>query len=214
MPLTVDARPAILPVLDPEFLPASTWNRSYRELVRRKGGEPLRIALERRDGSVSVHRTSVLEHRGEAIPLNQLYVERLIKFLLWQKGGYRVVICRCARDLAVHFFGLFSRPGVRAFDYAFMGEQVYGTTMSSSMRAESDPGSERDSGRSWPPLQRLPDRFRSRRQRPQICGGHRRRGDRDRGTALGPVLQDRSPVAFRTDQDELLKIAAANTAPR
>jgi len=128
MPLTVDARPVILPVLDPDFLPASTWNRAYRELVRRKGGEPLRIALERRDGSVSVHRTSVLEHRGEAVPLNEVYVERLVKFLLWQKGGYRITISG-PPEIAQFISSVYSPGGARAFDYAFMGEQVYGTPM-------------------------------------------------------------------------------------
>ena len=51
---------------------------------------PLALALERSDGSVSVFRTRI-SPRHEAA-LNQRYAERLLKFLLWQKGGYRVTV--------------------------------------------------------------------------------------------------------------------------
>ncbi len=55
-------------------------------------GERLAIALERSDGSISVFRTSTLPHQGANAALNVRYVERLLKFLLWQKGGYRVTV--------------------------------------------------------------------------------------------------------------------------
>jgi hypothetical protein len=81
------------PALDPEFVPASLWNRAYRALVRESGGgRNLAIALEPGDGSVSVFRTAVLAHEGKSVAVNNRYVERLLKFLLWQKGGYRVTI--------------------------------------------------------------------------------------------------------------------------
>ena len=75
--------PAVRPVLDPDFLPASLWNRGYRALVAHGGGgDPLALALERNDGSVSVFRTAILPLRsGHAEPTLR-YVERLLKFLL------------------------------------------------------------------------------------------------------------------------------------
>jgi len=117
------------PVLDPEFVPASLWNRAYRARVRESGGgRHLAIALERSDGSVSVFRTAVLPHQGANVETNNRCVERLLKFLLWQKGGYRVAIGGDAR-IADYLRSVYSPEGARAFDHQFMGERVYGRPM-------------------------------------------------------------------------------------
>jgi len=114
--------PQFRPVLDPDFQPASLWNRAYRALVSQSGGGvPLAIALERADGAVSVFRTAVLPDRAET----RRYAERLLKFLLWQKGGCRITVAGDA-DLAVHLRSVYSPTGARAFDFEFMGERVYG----------------------------------------------------------------------------------------
>src|SRR5271170_531908 len=85
--------PKFHPVLNPEFLPPVLWNRAYHAKIRESGSaENLAIALERGAGDISVYRTQVLPHEGASIALNQRYAERLLKFLLWQKGGYRVTI--------------------------------------------------------------------------------------------------------------------------
>jgi predicted NBD/HSP70 family sugar kinase len=117
--------PLFRPVLDPDFQPASLWNRAYRTLVSQsRGGVPLTIALERADGAVSVFRTAVLPDHEET----QRYVERLLKFLLWQKGGCRITIAGDAQ-LVRSLRGVYAPAGARAFDYEFMGERVYGTPL-------------------------------------------------------------------------------------
>ena len=116
--------PKFRPVLDPEFVPACLWNRAFREAAG-GNGRPLAIALERSDGSVSVFRTSVSAHDAS---LNRRYAERLLKYLLWQKGGYRVTIAGDS-DLAAWLRGVYSPDGARAFDYEFMGDRVYGHPM-------------------------------------------------------------------------------------
>ncbi len=116
------------PVLDPEFVPASLWNRAYRERVTAGPHEDLAIALERGGGSVSVFRTSILPHQGPNVALNQRYAERLLKFLLWQKGGWRVTVAGNPH-LAEYLSGVYSPSGARAFDYEFMGRRVYGHPM-------------------------------------------------------------------------------------
>jgi predicted NBD/HSP70 family sugar kinase len=117
------------PVLDSDFIPASLWNRAYRARVRESGGgRNLAIALERSDGSVSVFRTAVLPHEGTNVAVNNRYVERLLKFLLWQKGGYHVIIGGDAR-IADYLRSVYAPEGARAFDYQFMGELVYGRSM-------------------------------------------------------------------------------------
>ena len=109
------------PDLDPEFVPASLWNRAYRARVNESGGGKLAIALERSDGSVSVFRTAMLPHEGANVEINHRYVERLLKFLLWQKGGYRVTIGGDAR-IADYLRSVYAPgKGARAFDYQLHG---------------------------------------------------------------------------------------------
>ncbi|MGA3015614.1 MAG: ROK family protein [Bryobacteraceae bacterium] len=131
--------PRFVPPLDPAFVPASLWNRAYRARVAETGGWPLAIALERSDGSVSVFHTAVvpavrIDHcylygsYPDNCDLNERYVERLLKFLLWQKGGWRVTIAGEPR-IADHIRAVYAPTGARAFDYEFMGERIYGRPM-------------------------------------------------------------------------------------
>ena len=121
--ITID--PQFRPPLDPEFAAAALWNRAYDSAVRASGGgRPLALALERSDGSVSTFRTSVFPHGGAHAALNHRYVERLLKFLLWQKGGYSVTVAGDAA-IAGYLRGVYSPAGARAFDRHFMGGQVY-----------------------------------------------------------------------------------------
>jgi predicted NBD/HSP70 family sugar kinase len=118
--------PKFRPVLDPQSEPPALWNRSFRAAARATGKpQPLAIALERPDGSVSVFRTEV---HPQASAENQRYVERLLKFLLWAKGGNKVTI---AGDwqIAECMRSTYSPEGRRAFDFEFMGERVYGHPM-------------------------------------------------------------------------------------
>ena len=110
-------------------MPASVWNRAFLDAAKRSGrAQPLAIALERTDKSVSVYHTQVFPHEGDFLPANELYVERLVKFLLWQKGGYKVTVAGDPR-IAAYVKRVFSPTGKRAFDFEFMGERVYGTPM-------------------------------------------------------------------------------------
>ena len=122
-------RPAITPPLDPDFIPAELWNRAYRErCAGDPGSHPLAIALERTDGTVSRFDTSVLPHAGENVALNCKYVERLVKFLLWARGGWRVII---GGDPAIAEMvrAIYSADGARRFDWEFMGAKIYGREM-------------------------------------------------------------------------------------
>jgi predicted NBD/HSP70 family sugar kinase len=116
------------PVLDPEFQPASLWNVAYDAMNTLEGCELLAIALERSDGGVSVYRTAILRHEPPNAPLNYYYAERLLKYLLWQKGGWRITIAGNPR-IAEYLRAVYSPDGARAFDFAFMGDRVYGRPM-------------------------------------------------------------------------------------
>jgi predicted NBD/HSP70 family sugar kinase len=52
------------------------------------------------------------------------YIERIVKFLLWQRGGWRVYIGG-PRFIGEHIRHIYSPVGERKFDHAFMGNQVY-----------------------------------------------------------------------------------------
>lgn len=114
-------KPAFVPPLDPEFVPAVLWTRAYRE---RCAADPaateLAVAVSRADGTVFVARTPVLPHQGANAALNLRHVERLVKFLLWQCGGATITIGgrpEIAAELAERY-----RPGgERAFDCELMG---------------------------------------------------------------------------------------------
>jgi len=116
----------IKPELDPEFVPAVLWNRAYSaEVAKCAAKQNIVIALRRSNGTVSTRKTTIFPHEGEYAAANIKYVERLVKFLLWMKGGYEVTIAGCdalAKDLAK----IYSEDGERSFDYNIMGQVIYG----------------------------------------------------------------------------------------
>jgi len=139
------AGPKFRPPLDPEFVPAALWNRAYRERVQASGdSKRLALALERSDGGVSVYRTALLP--GEANrAVNRKYVERLLKFLLWQKGGYRVTVAGDP-EMGAWLRHVYAPGGPRAFDHSFMGARVYGKPFEIRAAAYEDAPEECETG--------------------------------------------------------------------
>src|SRR4051812_29967311 len=83
--------PRIIPILDPEFRPAVLANRAFRERLRVAGeAVPVRIALEQNERSVSHYRTQIFPESHPSARGNFVYLERLLKFLLWSRGGFRM----------------------------------------------------------------------------------------------------------------------------
>ncbi|MEZ5328564.1 MAG: ROK family protein [Verrucomicrobiales bacterium] len=111
--------------LDAQFLPAALWNRDYLENGDGSGNlEPFSIALEQPGGVVSVHRTQMRAHVPENVSANLKYAERLLKFLLWQRGGSRVLVSG-SPDLAEALEEIYSFEGPRAFDQSVLGGRIY-----------------------------------------------------------------------------------------
>ncbi len=110
----------IPPVLDPGFVAASVYNRALRELAARRGAVPLRLALERADGSVSVFETTAVPPGAPEFSLNFCYAERLVKFLLWQRGGWKVYVGG-PREIGEYIKAQYAPGGAREFDATFMG---------------------------------------------------------------------------------------------
>jgi len=113
--------PQVAPPLDPDFRPGVLANRAFREAVRASGrATPLVIALERGGGLVSVFRTEVFEVGAPGAEANLPYVERLVKSLLWARGGWKVTVGG-PREVGEYVQQAYAPGGIRAFDAPFMG---------------------------------------------------------------------------------------------
>jgi predicted NBD/HSP70 family sugar kinase len=113
------------PPLDPDFIPAALWNRSYQSKAQEKGSKDrVVIALERSEGDISTFQTTTLPYQSPWIELTDFYVERLLKYLLWQRGGHRITISGNPQ-LTSKLEHVYSRGGARSFDFELIGEKVY-----------------------------------------------------------------------------------------
>lgn len=78
------------------------------------------FALQRPNGSVSVYRTLAFDRGDDRAAANLFYAERILKFLLWQKGGARVFVAG-PPEIAAHLEASYRKGGARSFDADFMG---------------------------------------------------------------------------------------------
>lgn len=114
----VEIKAGCSPVLDESFVPLAGFTKAFLAGAEK----PVAIAVERNGGLTSVYETFVRE--GEAfMEANRFYIERLVKTLLWCRGGFRVTICG---DEALYRYikEVYSPEGERSFDFHFMA-RVY-----------------------------------------------------------------------------------------
>lgn len=117
--------PVVQPPLDPHFFPIALGMRAYARATAASSQRiPLALALERHDGQVSVFRTELLPVGSPHDAATQIYVERLVKFLLWQIGGWKLTVGG-SPELGQRLAQVYSHDGPRAFDIQLL-ERVYG----------------------------------------------------------------------------------------
>jgi len=112
--------PGIRPPLDPGFRPAVLADRAFEKKAEAAGVERLVVAVEAESGTVSTFETAVLPADHPEASGNLFYVERLVKFLLWQRGGWRIVIGG-PEALGKQIQAMYAADGPRAFDAELMG---------------------------------------------------------------------------------------------
>jgi predicted NBD/HSP70 family sugar kinase len=115
--------PRIVPPLDPDFRPAVLAHRAFREAARHKP-MPVRLALERADGGVSRFDTIVADPSLPAAAGNFIAMERLLKFLLWSRGAWKLHFngpAEIGRQLQAHY----RDTATGRFDAALMGGKIY-----------------------------------------------------------------------------------------
>ena len=102
------------PELDPAFLPL----HAFREAFLAGAHKPIGVAVERSNGQMAAVETFIhgTEEMREA---DRYYIERLVKTLLWMKGGFRVYI-RGDEEMADYLRSLYCEGGRQFFDYDYM----------------------------------------------------------------------------------------------
>ena len=120
---------AMIPCLDKDFVPATLWDREFRKAVNASGkSKDIVIAVERNPESVSIYPTVVFDNADASeLAANVRHVERLVKGLLWMRGGWKVTIAGDAK-IAEELAKIYSPEGERSFDYAMMG-RIYSNRM-------------------------------------------------------------------------------------
>lgn len=114
------AKPRLKPPLHPTFAPASLADREFLKLVDESNqGVPLVFALERGNGQISVYSTRCFDDGAKCSSLNLSYAERVVKMLLWQRGGWRLMVGG-PKSVGEHIQQVYSANGARKFDYDFM----------------------------------------------------------------------------------------------
>jgi len=107
-----------IPRLDPAFLPIGLFNKAFLATA----AKPLGIAVERSDGQIARVDTRI-HGTAEYAAADRYYIDRLVKTLLWMKGGFRVYVSG-DRDMFAYLKAAFADGGSRNFDFHFMA-QVY-----------------------------------------------------------------------------------------
>ncbi|HKX60657.1 MAG TPA: ROK family protein [Verrucomicrobiae bacterium] len=81
--------PAIAPALDSGFRPAVLARREFQKAAQ-QFPSPVLLALERNEGSITRFDTVVADGQSPATASNFFQLERLVKFLLWSRGGWKL----------------------------------------------------------------------------------------------------------------------------
>ncbi len=115
-----DAEAVIAP-LDPLFFPAILFERDYSQ--RLEETESLVIAVERENGCVSRHELEIAPEDSDFREDTELYVERVVKFMLWASGGQKLYIGG-SEWIGRHIAEIYSHSGARSFDVDLM-DRIY-----------------------------------------------------------------------------------------
>jgi predicted NBD/HSP70 family sugar kinase len=109
---------AILPPLDPGFRPMYLALRAHAKAAV-PSGAVLTLALERNGGAVSRYSLPIFPEPHPRHGESQRLAERVLKLLLWQRGGHKVSVAG-SPSIAAHLAATYAAGGERAFDADFM----------------------------------------------------------------------------------------------
>ena len=100
--------------LDPEFIPLHLFNQAFLADARK----PVAIAIERAKGEMASFHTFI-HGTPEMEQADCFYIDRLVKFILWMKGGFRIYVS--GDEMIYHFLcSIYCEGGKQAFDWDYM----------------------------------------------------------------------------------------------
>ena len=103
-----------IPVLDSDFIPIGAFNEAFLKTAHK----PIGVAVERADGQMaSVH--TYIHGTPERRDADRYYIERLVKTLLWMKGGFRVYVSG-DEDMVEYLRTVYCARGQQEFDWDYM----------------------------------------------------------------------------------------------
>jgi len=108
--------------LDRDYVPIILANQKFCYAVRgSKDPVQIKIAIVRSKGQIALKSTFVFNDDYEQEEANYLYLERLIKTLLWLKGGFKIVVGG-SLSLGNKLKEAYCDGGEREFDANFMAK--------------------------------------------------------------------------------------------
>ncbi|MCL1796095.1 MAG: ROK family protein [Clostridia bacterium] len=114
-----------IPPLDKEFTPLSILYRDFCADVAKGPRQRIVIAVERSHGQVSAFPMDIYPDGSGRDESNRAVAERIVKAMLWIRGGYRVTIAG-SEAVYAHIADVYRVGGAREFDVRMM-ERIYET---------------------------------------------------------------------------------------
>ena len=102
------------PELDEGFYPLARFNRAFLETAK----QPISVAVERADGQMATCHTFI-HGTAELAQADCYYIDRLVKTLLWAKGGFKIYVAG-SDAIYENLKAAYSEGGSRDFDRNFM----------------------------------------------------------------------------------------------
>ncbi|HYL40775.1 MAG TPA: hypothetical protein VET90_05650, partial [Candidatus Binatus sp.] len=119
-------RPRVEPPLDAGFRPIAVAREAARAAASRsRHAAPVTIGLERSGGLVDRREALVIEAGRPGAAATRILAERLVKAMLWSRGGHRIWVDG-PPDLAAHLRRHYGATAVGRFDAATIAASVYG----------------------------------------------------------------------------------------
>ena len=105
-------------VLDKQFTPMALVAREFRENTK-EDGQDIVIGIERNNGYVSAFKTRIYKDGIGKDDINFRYIERIVKALLWIRGGYKIIIAG-GSVVGEKIKKAYEKGDLRDFDNGFM----------------------------------------------------------------------------------------------